>query len=104
MFDNLLQLKEKLEMELPFMFVMDLDPSHFATDVVFKEPHLPPIRGRQNYQLFSSWTTRHREFALRGAGIRSRACHAPREGRVGEGTMEDQRGLQEPVQVLPELA
>jgi hypothetical protein len=52
MFDNLLALKEKLEAELPFMFVMDLDSSHFASDVVFKEPHLPPIRGRQNYQLF----------------------------------------------------
>jgi hypothetical protein len=52
MFDNLLALKEKLEAELPSMFVMDLDSSHFASDVVFKEPHLPPIRGRQNYQLF----------------------------------------------------
>merc|ERR1719171_3104643 len=52
MFDNLLHLKEKLEAELPFMFIMDLDSSHFANDVVFKEPHLPPIRGRQNYQLF----------------------------------------------------
>jgi hypothetical protein len=52
MLDDLLALKDKLEKELPFMFLMDLDPSHFATDVVFKEPHLPPIRGRQNYQLF----------------------------------------------------
>merc|ERR1719163_2583885 len=52
MFDNLLQLKEKLETELPFMFIEDLDSSHFTSDVVFKEPHLPPIRGRQNYQLF----------------------------------------------------
>jgi hypothetical protein len=52
MFDNLLALKEKLEVELPFMFIHDLDSSHFAGDVVFKEPHLPPIRGRQNYQLF----------------------------------------------------
>jgi hypothetical protein len=52
MFDKLLGLKEKLEMELPFMFVEDLDSSHFATDVVFKEPHLPPIRGRANYQRF----------------------------------------------------
>jgi hypothetical protein len=51
-FDNLLALKEKLEMELPFMFLEDLDSSHFTHDVVFKEPHLPPIRGRQNYQRF----------------------------------------------------
>ena len=52
MFDNLLRLKEKLEAELPFMFIQELDSSHFASDVVFKEPHLPPIRGRGNYQLF----------------------------------------------------
>merc|ERR1719271_858852 len=52
MFDNLLHLKEKLEEELPDLFEKDLDDSHFAEDVVFKEPHLPPIRGRQNYQLF----------------------------------------------------
>jgi hypothetical protein len=52
MFDNLLKLKEKLEEELPSLFLTDLDNSHFAEDVVFKEPHLPPIRGRQNYQLF----------------------------------------------------
>jgi hypothetical protein len=43
-FDNLLRLKEKLEAELPFVFLEDLDSSHFASDVVFKEPHLPPIR------------------------------------------------------------
>jgi hypothetical protein len=52
MFDNLLHLKEKLEEELPDLFEKDLDDSHFAEDVVFKEPHLPPIRGRENYQLF----------------------------------------------------
>ena len=52
LFDNLLRLKEKLEFELPLMFTKELDSSHFASDVVFKEPHLPPIRGRTNYQLF----------------------------------------------------
>jgi hypothetical protein len=52
MFDSLLGLKEKLESELPFMFLEDIDSSHFADDVVFKEPHLPPIRGRQNYKTF----------------------------------------------------
>jgi len=52
MLDNLLALKKKLEMELPFTFVEDLDSSHFAEDAVFKEPHLPPIRGRQNYKRF----------------------------------------------------
>jgi hypothetical protein len=52
MFDNLLRLKEKLEMELPYMFMEDLDSSHFTSDVVFNEPHLPPIRGRENYKRF----------------------------------------------------
>jgi hypothetical protein len=52
MLDNLLHLKDQLEQELPFMFLRDLDPSYFAKDVVFKEPHLPPIRGRASYQLF----------------------------------------------------
>jgi len=52
MFDDLLHLKEQLEMELPFFFDTDLDSSIFTPDVVFQEPNLPPIRGIQNYKRF----------------------------------------------------
>jgi hypothetical protein len=52
MLDALLHLKSKLESELPFLFIQDIDSSYFAEDVVFKEPHLPPIRGRNSYRVF----------------------------------------------------
>jgi hypothetical protein len=52
-FDNLHHLADRLKDELPLFFTIDnVVVDVFADDVVFKDAHLPAIRGKDKYGVF----------------------------------------------------